>query len=234
MINDPYLSPVLPAALESEAFNPEGGRWRATLDRGINSIPGADRDSAAVIERTRWPGKVRGAGLPTYMVAIQPVFAERLFDSGLAAETLLSRELGLGLSREHVYYRAPNPGGFIGAPARILWYVSGGRPGHPEGELRAVSHLVEVVVDSPNVLCRRFERLGAWTYEQVCDVADRKGRAMALRVADTELFDIPLGLQALRRTYQEVGETFQPPFSPIEVDEPIFVLLYRRSSAYAD
>jgi ribosomal protein S18 acetylase RimI-like enzyme/predicted nucleic acid-binding protein len=234
VIEDPHLSPALPAALEAEAYVHDGARWHARVERGINSVVGADRDSAAAIERSCWPGKLSGANLPTYLVAIQPVFAEKLFDSRLAEQTLLHRELGLGLSREHVYYRAPNPGGFISAPARILWYVSGGRPGHPDGELRAVSHLAEVVIDSPTVLCRRFERLGAWTYEQVSEAADRKGQAMALRIVDTELFNDPLDLEALRDAYKEIGTTFRPPFSPIKVDESVFELLYRRSSAYVD
>lgn len=234
VIEDAHLSPSLPAALEAEAYVHDGARWHARVERGINSVAGADRDLAAAIERSCWPKKVSGAGLPTYLVAIQPVFAEKHFDSRLAEQTLLHRELGRGLSREHVYYRAPNPGSFITAPARILWYVSGGRPGHPDGELRAVSHLAEVVIDSPTVLCRRFERLGAWTYEQVCEAADRKGHVMALRIVDTELFDDPLDLEALRSACSEIGTTFRPPFSPIKVDESVFELLYHRSSAYVD
>ena len=226
---------MLPTALEAESFVQVQSGWSCQIERGLRPAdPDMGRSRAAVIERSRWPTKVSGAGLPTYLVAIQPVFAERLFDSKLAEQTLLHRELGLGLSREHVYYRAPNLGGFISAPARVLWYVSGGRPGHPDGELRAVSHLAEVVIDSPKVLCRRFERLGAWRYEQVCDAAGRKGQAMALRVVDTELFDDPLDLKALRAVCEEIGTTFRPPFSPIEVDESVFELLYRRSSAYVD
>jgi hypothetical protein len=235
LIDDPHVSPVLPAALEAESFVQAQFGWSCQIDRGLLSAgPDMDRGRAAATERSRWPMKLSGAGLPTYLVAIQPVFAERLFDSRLAEQTLLHRELGLGLSREHVYYRAVNPGGFISAPARILWYVSGGRPGHPNGELRAVSHLAEVVIDSPKVLCRRFERLGAWHYEQVCDAAGRTGQAMALRVVDTELFDDPLDLKALRAACEEIGTTFRPPFSPIEVDESVFELLYCRSSAYVD
>jgi GNAT superfamily N-acetyltransferase/predicted nucleic acid-binding protein len=233
-VEDSHLSSPLPAALEAEAYVKNGVRWQVRVERGINSMAAADRDSAAVVERSHWPKKVRGAGLPTYLVAIQPVFAERLFDARLAEQSLLRRELGLGLSREHVYYRAPNPGGFISAPARILWYVSGGRPGHPDGELRAISHLAEVVIDSPKVLCRRFERLGAWNFEQVRETADRKGKVMALRVVDTELFDNPLDLDALRGACEEIGTTFRHPFSPIEVDESVFELLYRRSSKYVD
>lgn len=235
VISDPHLSPALPTALEAEAYARGGdGEWRCLVERGIQPESKLTRQQAAVLERSRWPLKVTGAGLPTYLVAIQPAFAERLFDSRLAEQTLLHRELGLGLSREHVYYRAPHPGGFLNSPARILWYVSGGRSGHAEGELRAVSHLSEVVLDDPATLSRRFGRLGAWSYGQVSAVADRNGRVMALRVLDTELFDHPLDLHALRGACEEIGATFRAPFSPIEIPEPIFVHLYSLSSAYVD
>lgn len=235
VVADPYLSLALPAALEAEAYAPgEDGEWRCLVEGGIRRASELSRQQAAGLERSRWPLKLTGAGLPTYLVAIQPAFAERLFDSGLAEQTLLHRELGLGLSREHVYYRAPHPGGFINSPARILWYVSGGRPGHAEGELRAISHLAEVVLNDPAALSRRFGRLGAWTYEQVSAAADRNGQVMALRVLDTELFDSPLNLHSLRGACEEIGVRFRAPFSPVEISEPVFEHLYRISSAYVD
>ena len=235
IVADPFVSPVLPAALEAEAYAlGEDGKWRCLVERGIRPAGDVSRSEAAALERSRWPLKLTGAGLPTYLVAIQPAFAERLFDSGLAEQTLLHRELGLGLSREHVYYRAPHPGAFINAPARIIWYVSGGRPGHAEGELRAISHLAEVVLDDPAALSRRFGRLGAWSYEQVSAVADRNGKVMALRVVDTELFDSPLDLHGLRSACEEIGTSFRAPFSPVEISVSVFEHLYRLSSAYVD
>lgn len=234
LVEDPHPSPALLAALEAEAFTVADGGWECQIERGIREQARGDRAAASALERQRWPLKVTKAGIPTYLVAIQPVWAEKLFDSNLAAQTLLQREIGLGLSREHVYYRSPNPGSFIEAPARVLWYVSGGRPGHPQGELRAVSHLAEVICASPDSLHRRFSRLGAWTREQVREAADRNGQVMALRVVDTELFDTPLDLETLRATCADTGTNFRAPQSPIEIDESVFDLLYRRSSPYAD
>jgi GNAT superfamily N-acetyltransferase/predicted nucleic acid-binding protein len=231
VIEDPSPSPAFGAALEAEAFTRAEGGWRCSIERGIRVEPGADRQSAAALERERWPLKVIGAEIPTYLVAIQPVWAERLFDSNLAAQTLLYRDLGLGLSREQVYYRPPNPGRFIEAPARVLWYVRGGRPGHPDGELRAISHLAEVICAPANSLHRRFSRLGVWTRQEVL-AAERSGEAMALRLLDTELFAAPLDLHALRAACAEIGVSFRAPQSPIEVDERVFDLLYRRSSPY--
>lgn len=234
VVEDPHPSPALLAALEAEAFTVSDGGWKCRIERGIREQAGDDRAIASSMERQNWPLKVTKAGIPTYLVAIQPVWAEKLFDSNLAAQTLLQREVGLGLSREHVYYRSPNPGGFIQAPARVLWYVSGGRPGHSDGELRAVSHLAEVICASPDSLYRRFSRLGAWTREQVRGAADRNGQVMALRVVDTELFDTPLDLETLRATCTGIGTSFRAPQSPIEIDESVFDLLYRQSSPYVD
>jgi GNAT superfamily N-acetyltransferase/predicted nucleic acid-binding protein len=233
MVDDPDPSPSMLAALEAESFVPTGDGWSCQVEVGLRvAKAGSAKASAATQERSRWPLKLTGAGIPTYLVAIQPVWAEKLFDSNLAEQTLLHRELGLGLSREHFYYRSPNLGGFLEAPARVLWYVSGGRPGHPDGELRAVSHLAEVITAPPNTLHRRFSRLGAWTRQQVRDAADRNEQVMALRVLDTELFDRPLDLDSLRALCTAAGTTFRPPQSPIEIDEQIFDLLYRRSSSY--
>lgn len=230
---DSHISPAVPAALESEAYVHGGeGSWRVGVGRGLSTLAGAGRIGAARVERVLWPRKVLGAGLPTYAVAIQPAFAERLFDTGLAEQTLFRRDLGLGLSREQVYYRKPNPGAFISAPGRILWYVSGGRPGHQVGEIRAVSQLAEVVIDSPEALCQRFERLGVWSFQQVSAAADRNGKVMALRVADTELLKRPLELPEIQKACADIGRTFRHPQSPIELEEAIFELVYRRSSAY--
>jgi ribosomal protein S18 acetylase RimI-like enzyme len=234
VVEDSHLSPSVPSALESEAYVLGEGSWRVDVEQGVGTLAGADRVEAATIERVLWPRKVLGAGLPTYAVAIQPAFAERLFDSGLAEQTLFHRDLGLGLSREQVYYRKPNPGAFISAPARILWYVSGGRPGHPVGEVRAISQLAEVVVDGPQALCRRFERLGVWSFRQVSAAADRNGKVMALRVTDTELLQRPLALQEIQAACKEIGRTFRHPQSPVELDEQVLELIYRRSSAYVD
>ncbi len=224
VVEDSHLSPTVPSALESEAYVDGEGSWRACVERGLRTLAGTRRSEAGRIERVRWPRKVLGAGLPTYAVAIQPAFAERLFDTRLAEETLFRRDLSLGLGREQVYYRKPNPGAFMSAPGRILWYVSGGRPGHQVGEIRAISQLAEVVVDGPDVLCRRFERLGVWSFRQVSEVADRNGRVMALRVTDTELLRRPLELPEIQTACEEIGRTFRHPQAPIELDEQVFEL----------
>jgi hypothetical protein len=237
IVIDRKPSPAIRRALSVEFFEPHQKTWICSIGLGIRTASDArvgpsDLEAAAVYERRHWPAKVVGAGLITYMVSIEPSFAERLFDAHLAEATLFSRDPALGLSREHIYYRSPGTTKSLAGPARVLWYVKQ-KPGHPVGHVRAVSHLVEVVRDRPRTLYNRYARLGVWTQQQVEEAGKRTGEAMALRVTDTELLERPLSLDALRAAYESAGKRFVAPQGPIRVDEHTFCLLYRQSSAYA-
>jgi GNAT superfamily N-acetyltransferase len=238
IVNDPAPSPAVIRSLEAEGFVPSETGWSCPVGHGIRCAPDVlDDDSDPVVasayERLHWPAKVVGAGVPTFMISIEPVYAEQLFDANLAEATLFARDRALGLSREHVYYRAPGTNRSLAGPARVVWYVKGGKPGHPVGHVRAVSHLIEVQRDRPRTLYRRFARLGVWDQTQVESAAERSGLAMALRLTDTELFDRPLDLPGLRSIYKDAGETFHPPQAPVSVSEHTFCLLYRQCSRYA-
>lgn len=238
VIEDPAPSAAVVRALALESFAPDGDRWSCDVTRGVvaaEAVLSTDltMHTAAAFERTHWPAKVMGAGLKTFMVSIEPAWAERLFDANLADATLFARDTGLGLSREHVYYRPPGTSKALAGPARVLWYVKGGRPGHREGHVRAVSHLAEVVRDRPRTLHSRYARLGVWEQAQVEDAALRTGQAMALRLTDTELLQRPLSLTSLREIYADEGAVFHAPQGPVEVGERMFCLIYQRSSGYA-
>ena len=140
--------------------------------------------------------------------------------------------MGLGLNREHVYYRKTQNSRGIGAGSRILWYVTGGSPIHPQGAIRAVSRVAEVVLGRPRTLHARFERFGIYTSEQVCELADRNNEVMAIRFVDTEVFTNPLYLGPLERLWAENGKRFFAPQSPTLVDEHMFCLVYQQSSSY--
>lgn len=235
---DPCPSRSVLRAFPEEGFERDEAGWSCRVRRGVISVSDFEVDlvgqeEAAGMERCRWPLKLLDAGIPTYMVSIEPAWAELLFEARLAGETLFPRELGLGLSREHVYYRS-TAGLSLRCPGRILWYVKGGKLGHLEGHLRAVSQLGEVVRGEPKALYRRFARLGAWSFDQVRQAAGTRSEAMALRVVDTELLAKPLSLEDLRAVYREVGHGFHAPQAPIAVEESIFSRLYARSSAYAE
>jgi len=237
-VRDAAPSASVARALDDEGFEPTSTGWRCRARRGLHAAEAVleenptERDGA-VWERRHWPGKVLGAGLKTFMVSIEPAWAERLFEATLAEATLFPRDPVLGLGREHVYYRGPGRSRSLRGPARVLWYVKGGRPGHPTGHVRAVSHLIEVIVDRPRTLHGRFARLGVWTRTEVEAAASRTGSAMALRLTDTELLARPLGLSELRKLYANHDRKFTAPQSPIVVDEHMFCLIYEESSAYA-
>lgn len=242
VVRDRHPSGPVRYALELEGYEHTDEGWVSEVRRGVYAavdIPemtdvegGNAVGRAAALERTRWPMKVIGAGLPTFVIPIRPPFAEQLFDSTLAAQTLFGREPGLGLSREHVYYRSPLNAGRIAAPARLLWYVSGQTVGQSEGSIRAVSQLAEVVEGRPLTLHQRFARLGVFDEHQV-RAAGSSGRVMALRFTDTELFEKPIPLSDIRSIAQSLGGKFVALPSPQQIDEVVFARLYREASAHA-
>lgn len=242
-VNDPHPSQPVRYALAEEGYAWDGGTWRCHVDTGVRRIEDLDLDGApeglsetavaAAAEHERWPVRVIGAGVPTYVVPIRPQWAEQLFDSNLAAGTLFGRDAGLGLSREHVYYRRPRNSGGVAHPARLLWYVSGRWNGQSEGSIRAVSNLAEVVEDRPLTVYGRFERLGVYTEDQVMDAADDRGLVMAMRFIDTELFEKPITLSCIRELSARNGDNFVAPMSPRRINEELFIAVYQEASVYA-
>lgn len=180
-----------------------------------------------------WPAKILGAEVRTYLAPIKSYFAEELLDPRLAERSLFPRQLGLGLNREHIYYRNPQNDRGIAAGDRILWYVSGGLTAQRRGEIRAISQVADVVIGRPRTLHARFERFGVYSLEQVLECTDRNGEVMAIRFVNTEILERPLGLDEIEVLGAEHGERFLAPQSPSLISEHMFCLLYQRSSAYA-
>lgn len=240
VISDPHPSPAVTLALAAEGFAPSNDGQSCQVQPGLHPVAEVLGDSvndaaaqAAALEHQRWPLKVIAAGVPTYVVPIKLTWAMRLFDTGLAAQTLLPRNSALGLSREHVYYRSPRNHRDIAPGARILWYVSGSGPIQREGHIRAVSQVMEVVTDRPRVLHRRFERLGVYLEADVARAASPAGEVMAIRFVDTELLKRPVSRTELEQMWEETGETFHPPQCPVQIGEHMFCPIYQRASSYA-
>jgi hypothetical protein len=93
---------------------------------------------------------VLDANIPTWIVPIKSPWATELFGY---PEMLFPRSNVLGLSTEHVYYKAGRAG--EEAPGRILWYASA-----PTHQLFACSLLVDVRDGSATDLYRKYQRLG--------------------------------------------------------------------------
>lgn len=241
-VTDQHLPQPARYALAEEGFRWDDGEWTCHVATGVRCLEDVDLTDleagvshttiAGALEHDRWPLKMVSAGIPTFVVPIKQHWAEQLFDSNLASRTLFGRDAGLGLSREHVYYRRPRNSGGVVPPARLLWYVSGRSSGQPEGSIRAVSSLAEVVVDRPLTVYKRFERLGVYGKAQVMDAADDRGLVMAMRFIDTELFEKPIGLTRLRELSEAIGGNFTAPMSPRMIDERLFVDIYNEGSCY--
>lgn len=235
-ITDPHPSKDVQVALKREHFEETANDWTSQVKVGLMDVAQVDLQNpspmtASEYEDRYWPAKVTGAGVPSYIVPIRIQFAEEL---GLAEETLLPRSLGLGLNREHVYYRKTLNDRAISPGARILWYVSGGTPAQPRGAIRAVSQVADVVVGRPRTLHARFERFGVYSLEEVLGLADGNGNVMALRFINTEILKRPIDLDELEAIWAAEGQRFVALPSPTLISEHMFCLLYARSSRYAD
>lgn len=226
VVRDRFLSPAVLGALPEWGFQQHGDDWAAAVITGVlpwtevaarlGMVPAEDGSLPAArvlagLERSHWPLKVRDAGLKCFLVPIRPA----------PADALLGRDTGLwdsdpvlGLSRQHVYYRAPSPP-VLEAPGRILWYVSG------EGRVVASSRLDQVVVADPATLHGRFRHLGVLGVAQIQKQAKR-GKAMAVRFGDTEFFTRPVSLERLRA----MGSRLEPLPSPRQIDEEDFFRVF--------
>lgn len=176
-----------------------------------------EEGAAHAVEGTFHPYWVVGASLRTYRVPIRDRYAAELFDHSLSDDQLFPRDRTLALRREHVYFRAPT--GRLDAPARILWYVTGKRP----GTLRGTSLLNEVVVGDVDQILARFAHLGVLDAAQVRE-RSKDGRIMALRFSHTTLFPSPVGHGQYLEVMSELIPDRQPFWAAPEiVPEQVFV-----------
>lgn len=250
-VTDPMVSPAVFRALHDESFVlTSTGWWGAAIRtsaaavetadtlKGLDADPTLGTGEAAVallhdpvpavvdaVEARFWPLKVLGTRLPTFLVPIRPAFAAQLFDTRLSQGTLFARDDSLGLSREHVYYRAAKPNVLL-APARILWYVTREPDVPGTGAVRACSRLAEVVVAPPRTLHRRFKHLGVYGLRDVQAVA-RDGEAMAIRFTHTEGLR-PVPLPELREAAAQANGGGVLLQSPWRVSEHVFESVYHR------
>src|SRR5271168_2492508 len=70
-------------------------------------------------------------------------------------------------------YRSPKQS-HLGAPARILWYVSQGHAKRGAKSIKACSRLDSIEVGDAEEIYRRYRRLGVYTRRNVLDAV--KGR----------------------------------------------------------
>jgi predicted nucleic acid-binding protein/GNAT superfamily N-acetyltransferase len=193
---------------------------------------GEEQDSFRLtdIERRLWPVRILDANIPNFIVSIMPVWAQHLFDEGIARHTLLGGRDDLLLRNENVYYRSARSGGGIMSPARILWYVTQDKDNPITSmQIRACSSLDEVIIGRAKDLYNRFERLGIYDWEDVLRTAKHNvnKKIMALRFSNTVLLPRPIGLQTLKNIiYEEEGKESMLQ-SPQRINNLTFARIYR-------
>jgi GNAT superfamily N-acetyltransferase len=240
-VSDPALSRSCERALRENGFLNVGGDWiafvvpvcadSASVDKIVTQAaqkigltipklcPNLSSVVAADLERTLWPAKIIDSELRSYLIPIRTGWASDLFG---VPHTLMPRSSRLGMSCEHVYYRSPRPRVEY-APARLIWYATQSNGGL--GAVIGCSRLEEVVSDKPAALYQQFRHLGVWRREQL-EAAASSDRALALRFADTELFDQNVSLDRLRvlAARERQGLSLR---SPQKISAQLFAAIYQ-------
>jgi len=199
----------------------------------INSLDLNEYKNLFVIEKALWPAKIIDAQIPTFIIPIQPRWAQELFDYHLSQQCLLHNITDLDLNREAVYYKSKQGPTKLkpGIVGRILWYVSADKDRGFIGiqAIRACSILDEVVIGTPEELDLRFRNLGVYKKEDLLKIAknDEKRDIMALRFSNTELFNHPIDLTDIREILNN-KTTIQ---SSIEITDRQFEQIYKMGYA---
>jgi hypothetical protein len=221
-------------ALVAEGFRHGPDGWEARCERGI--LRSADQfDSSSELsigelrasaiseyEKFCWPTKLISGSTPTYIVPVQAHWARGLFGQEPGQQSLLPRPDGLGLAREHVYYRSVVRS--VEWPARLLWFVTGGGN---NGGFRAVSWLDEVVSARPRALFKRFGSQGIYSEGDVKGAVRKAGgEVSAMLFSRTEPFQQAISLKQAKAMFPIIGSN-QFLRTTRKVDEHMFEALYR-------
>ena len=166
-----------------------------------------------------------GAVQNYFLIPIRPVYAMSLIDRQLSSNDMFGGDPTVLLRWENVYYRKGTTSQkILKAPGRILWYVS-----LSQKQIVAVSHLEEVVIDTPKELLRRFKRFGILGWEELYQMCagNTSMDLMALRFSHTFAFRRRIPLNEVRAVFTEdgCGLTVQSPTSmPASIFQKLFKL----------
>ncbi|MFG1926385.1 GNAT family N-acetyltransferase [Cryptosporangium sp. NPDC048952] len=193
----------------------------ANLAPPVSLVAGMSALPAASMERAWWPAKLSDSDLPSYLISIRQAYSSDLLG---IPPGLLPRSDALGISREHVYYRAPT-GPLLRAPARVLWYMSAGGKTTPyEPAVIACSQVDAVLTGEADDLHSRFQHLGVWNLTQVHQAA-KDGQVQAIRFTNTEILPKPIVLTKLRAIGAELNHHVVPQ-GPLRISNRLFQRLY--------
>lgn len=175
---------------------------RHDLDQSVRT---SDQVMLCLVERMLWPLEITDLNIPAFIIAIQPSFAQHLFDGEIAASDLFGADVNLALNQEAVYYRSPKNDGGLTAPARLLWYVSQNKRVPQSEQLRACSRLEEISIDPAKEAYRQFRRLGVFDRNRVIEIAGGtpSSMVMALRFSGTLPLESPVSWSSLQNMLKD-------------------------------
>ena len=158
-----------------------------------------------------------------FLIPIKPGYALNLFDRRQSAYDMFGGDPNRLLRWSNVYYMKARYRKMMQRPARILWYVSG--RGHKK--IVAVSHLDDVVIDTPRELLRQFSKYGTLDWADLFRMCggDTLMKLMALRFSQTFSLRMVVPLAEVRRVFEEDGVGLSFP-SPVRMGAGTFRKLF--------
>ena len=208
------------------------------IDSGLE-LPGIQRLSrrtgylstameTALVEKYFRPLKITNNTLDTLVIPVKPRWAQHLFDSGLAEQTLFGARPELVLNWENVYYRAPRSLGDISFPFRILWYVSRDQRYTGTGQIRAYSIGSNAEVLPARYAHNRYKRLGVYEWQQILGIAggNPDGLVMVIRFCDTEMFENPIESNRYKALLESLDQKKPSLRGPQRISEAAFAKIY--------
>jgi len=176
------------------------------------------------IERSIFPGKVKGLDVNNYIIPIKPRWASQLFDYNVSNYLLFGAAKSLIWNRNNIYYRSVNPN-VEALPGRVFWYVSRGNKYETRVKgIVASSYIEQIIIDKPKKMFKDFEKLGVYKWKNIYELAkkDVDRSIKAIEFSDTEVFENVVPLSKIQ-TFLGNRQTFQ---SVVRITDQEFTQIY--------
>jgi GNAT superfamily N-acetyltransferase/predicted nucleic acid-binding protein len=230
----PFLRGALSAADTRISINALGDRDICPpelIDRilaDLDCLP--DPLIAAGLERALWPLRLRGSGLPCFIVPIQPKWAVGLFETIMASESLFAPNADVFLRFENAYYRSGSPR-IVEAPGRVLWYVSQQEHYSRTMCVSAVSSINEVTSGLVEQVYRLYKRYGVYQWADLQGLTpDSAGNIQGFTFSHTSCFPRPMSFTDVTAFLMaRIGRQYTFP-SPLRLDEDVWLDLWQMCS----
>lgn len=199
---------------------------RSTILKLIENACLGSIASIRQLEALIHPGKISFGELPSYIVPIQPEWAQELFEFRIWNRPLLPMDTKLVINPDSVYYKRPknSPNGDV---ARILWYVSGDK-NRGGGCIRACSVMTNGVTGTVKDLYREYQRLGVFEWRHLIHHFEKPDAdAFAMEFTNTELLPNTISLDEVNAILIENGMKRQQFVSAVKISQIAFEAIYK-------